>query len=217
MRQRRIAVGVHPPLEQIRLMIEVALDVEEGTPEPVGAPVVTAREQIVALVREHREFARQAQASNGVEFERFTLQRIEGDPHRTVVVVRADDDRAADALRCGERPLQRAHAAERSADREREMLDSESLQRATLRTNDIADGNARKRLARRAGRSIAAPKRVDADDAPLAGIEERTVSGDCGPPIDNPARSRKRVLDQHDVRSVGRGRPVEGYQLVDCG
>ena len=56
----------------------------------------------------------------------------------------------------------------------------------------------------RASRAVAAAEHVDADDAPMAAVEERAVADDAGPPFGDAARTGERMRGKDDVAAVGR-------------
>src|SRR6516162_10782104 len=97
-------------------MLQIALDVETGLPASVGETTVSRAQQLIALVRQHRNLASEAQSALLVQLHCLALQRVERNTHRAVMIVRADDQCSADALRRVERQLQRAHSTQRSAD-----------------------------------------------------------------------------------------------------
>ena len=92
------------------------------------------------------------------------------------MIVRADDDRMTDAVRSVDRPLQRLHASERSADDDVEIAEAAFVECAPLLRHDIAHRDAR------------FGERVDADDAPAGGIEKAAGTDQAGPPFGDPAR-----------------------------
>src|SRR5512146_457269 len=117
-----------------------------------------------------------------------------------MVVVDGDGDRATHPFRCVERPLQRLHATERTADDGCHERDADCVERSALRAHDIGNRYFRKvRSCRWPGRTVAAAEHVDADDASLSGIEQRTVAHDAWPPFRGATRPREPMCHEDDV------------------
>ena len=140
------------------------------------------------------------------------------------MIVGADDDRVADGVRMAMGPRERLKTAERTADDDRDSSDPQRVERAPLRVDHVLDRDDREARspapsvgcrARRTGRAVAAAERVDTDDAPAFGIEERSRSDETRPPLDDPRRAGQRVRRQHDVRAVGSRRALQADSLHD--
>ena len=125
-------------------MLEVSLDIETRVVVAMGPAFVPSPQELVALIRQHRNLACETQASLRMEGDGIALQRVERDAHRAVMIVRPDRDHGSDALERIGRPLQRAHPAEGTSDRDLDTVDAQLPERATLRSDDIGDRNARK-------------------------------------------------------------------------
>ena len=131
--EQRVGCAVHAIDERVALMIEVALDVEAVASVAVALTIVAFAQEIVALIGEHRDLARERNAALRIERDRFALHGVERDAHRGVMIACADHDCMADTLRGIQRQLQCLHPAERTADHDGDARQDRVCRRRAVR------------------------------------------------------------------------------------
>ena len=158
----------------------------------------------------------------GIGHHRLTAEFVEGDVLRRMPRRAGNRQRREHALRIGRGPLQRLHAAHRTADHAEQRLDAETIEQHRLRPHHVGNGDDRKiqppqfagrRIDRgRSGRPHAAADHVRTDDEVALGIQ-RTAGTDQGLPPAGLAGHRmhvgdmlvagQRMTDQDGVGALG--------------
>jgi hypothetical protein len=231
--------GVEALHEGLPLVAKVALHREEllGLLPP-GEALLEARH---APVGAHRHHARGGEPGVGrigrvvasgaparIGEDRLALGLREADrPGRVARGARHEDD-GSDQLRVEQGPFQDLHPAERAADDHGDVADAERGHQGVLDTHHVPDGDRREgaavRAARgridrgRAGRPVAAPQDVRAENEVAFGVEGTPRPEHARPPRVDVRRAGQRVADDHCVPAVGREpppRPVADAHLID--
>ena len=168
--EHQVAVGVESAAELVAVEVQIALHGEYAAPaQGIESGLPTPLEAVVELgggaVVQQRHPARESQSAvrsiavrgvvvlaadeRGIHPDRFALHGVEGD------LVRAGDRRCGedgdprDPSRMRDRPLQRLHAAHRSAQNGRPALDPDRVGERQLRADLVADGQIREAMAPR--------------------------------------------------------------------
>ena len=159
----------------------------------------------------------------GIGEDRLARDLVERDVLRRKIRRRRDDQRAADALRIADRPVERLHAAETSAHHRSPLRHADPVGQLRLRVDPVFDGDQGKVAAPRlprgridghgSGRAEAAAEVVDADDEEAIGVERFARSDHVVPPADvvgivgvearHVMRRVQRVADEHGIGARG--------------
>ena len=216
-RPRRVEVGVRvePRHERVGLMPQVALDLElrlrQRVADVVGElqpPAELVAEPLRRQVGDVADHPRDAHAAVGpargavvvtalpvgVGHDRVARDRVPRDALRLDRVGAGDRDDRVDLVGVQDRPLERLHAAERSARNGREPLDAELVEERALRPHHVGDGDdgkirpvglAGRRIdGRRPGRPAAPSEEVRGDDEVAIGVERLAGADHAVPPAE---------------------------------
>ena len=241
-RQIEIAVGVEPLDKGRALVAQIAFDLEIGVERKrrqlaiLHPPPELAVQRGVRQIGDMRGHPRHAEPAMRVGalleiapmvpirigHHGLTAEFVKRDVLRRMARAAGNRQSREHPFRIGRRPLQRLHAAHRSADHAEQRIDAQPIDQHGLRAHHVGNGDDGKiqpphlaggRIGRgRAGRAHAAADHVRADDEIFVGIE-RTAGTDHGLPPAGLAGHRmhigdvliagQRMADQNGVGAIG--------------
>ena len=148
--------------------------------------------------------------------DRVARDRVPRDALRLDRVGAGDRDDRVDLIGVEDRPLERLHAAERSARNGREPLDAELVEERALRPHHVGDGDdgevrpvrlaGRRVDGRRPGRPAAPSEQVRGDDEVAVGVERLAGADHAVPPAEPLAAGTVTVFGAEAVAGALLGR-----------